>query len=212
MKCRIIAGLLFLFTFALAAFATGAGAAIVGIQVTVFKNGILQGTALGGLAGGLPTLIVSASLGNTLRFEVALDQSATLNSYNTTIATDDPTEIDFVGSAVEVSGKGFTGGGNPNTNLNDVTPSTGAGAIPGSGGSVTSQILYRLDYIVQAGVVTDLSADLRVNLTTIGGNTVNTLTREAAVRIDAQAPEPASRLLLGVGFIPLMRIFRKRRD
>ena len=212
MKRMRIAAMLSLFAIAMAASPPIAGAARVGIQVTVFRNGSLVGTALGGVVGGLPTLIVTASPGDTLRFEVALSQTATFQSYATNIRTDDPTEINFVnGSAVELSGKGFTGGGNPNTNLNDGSPGVGAGNIPGSGGTVTSQVIYRLDAIVQPGVVTDLSSDFRVTLQNIGSNTVNTLAREAAVRVDAQNPEPPSLLLLGMGLIPLVGSFSNKR-
>jgi hypothetical protein len=212
MKRMGIVVLLILVAVAPLAFVPITRAASLGIQITVFRNGNLVGTAAGGVAGAAPTLTVTAAPGDTLRFQVALDQSATFNSYSTTIATDDPTEIDFVnGSGMDLSGKGFTGGGNPNTTLNDASPASGAASVPGSGGSVTTQDLYRLDYTVQPGVTNDASADIRINLVSIGSNTVNTAIREAALRVDAQAPEPASLLLLGIGLIPLMRTFQRNR-
>ena len=198
--------------------AAPAFAALLGIQITVQLNSgsgfSTIGTAVGSAASLSTPLDVTASAGNTLRFIVGYDQVATYNVYATTIAADDPTEIDFVNaSGTDLSGKGFAGFvGGPNNSLNDATPESGNGNSAGSG-TVTTQDLYRVDYLV-TGPITDALRDFTVNLTNVGaGNTINTAAREASVRVNSGAvvvPEPATLLLLGSGLAGLLGFGRKK--
>ena len=94
-----------------------------------------------------------------------------------------------------------------------MTPESGNGNSAGSG-TVTTQDLYRVDYLVTAPF-TDALRDFTVNLTAVGtGNTLNTAAREASVRVDAGAailPEPSTLLLLGSGLAALAGLVRRKR-
>ena len=117
------------------------------------------------------------------------------------------------GSGTDLSGKGFAAfAGGPNVSLNDGNPESGNANSAGSG-TVTTQDLYRVDYLV-TGPITDALRDFTVNLTGVGtGNTVNTAAREASVRVNSGAvvvPEPATLLLLGSGLAGLLGFGRKK--
>ena len=199
-----------------------ANAVNIGLNIEVFKNGSSQGTAFGGsnTAGNTP-LIVTAVAGDTLRF-VMMYNIADTGTYSVTHTADannaagGSAEMAYVGgSGVELSGTGFAGGnGNPNTSLNDGTPTAGSAANISAAPSGT--LLYRVDYIVQAGVNSDGNRDftgvLIAHASSPVGNLVDSQTDTASVRVNAGAvvPEPASLLLLGSGLAGLFGFGRKK--
>ena len=201
-----------------------AGAAAIGINIEVFRNGVSQGTALGGPSTNtnIP-LVVWAFPGDTLRFVVLVNTaSLAITIYQTSITADannaagGSAELRYVaGGAVELTGNGFDlFGANPNNSLNDNSPTVGS-AVAGSlvGPGTASPNLYRIDYVVQAGVNADPLRDFTVVLGSLqnpGGDTVDTFHDSASVQVNPNAPEPGSLLLLGSGLAGLAISSRKK--
>ena len=189
---------------------SAAHAAFLGIQIVAQLNTgsgfVTQGTAFGAPAGGSTPLVVFTPPGDTLRFIVQYDQVATYTQYLTNVLTDDPSEIDYLlGSGVDLSGNGFGPLGAPDQQLNDASPHFGVISSRPTA-MVTGQALYRLEYIVQAGVNFDFLKDFTVTLNGAGsGNTINPAMNEASVVVSLQVPEPSALLLLAPGLALLAR-------
>jgi len=202
-------------------------AASLGINIEVFKNGVSQGTAIGGASTSTNVIFdVSAVAGDTLRFLVMLNAvpGGTMTAFGTNIMGVDANnsagglaEMRYVaGSAATFTGQNFAIlGGNPNNSLNDTSPAVGNGNSASSAATTNGPNLYKVEYIVQAGVNADALRDFNVVLTGIptspgGSDTLSTGTDSASVRVNLSIPEPASLLLLGSGLAALVGYGRKK--
>ncbi|MFQ5457679.1 MAG: PEP-CTERM sorting domain-containing protein, partial [Myxococcota bacterium] len=166
---------------------------------------------------GQGALIVKVSVGDTVRFTVGLQSTASSNitTFTTTLTVDDPNDIDYVpGSGVALDSVNFAPGADPDSQLTDATPGAGTISRPSSQIPIASIDLYRVDYIVQATNLLEVDTDFAVEgvFSTIW-NTDSSAGGVAAVNLIDVGwlfPEPSSILLLGSGLAALAGLTRRK--
>jgi hypothetical protein len=155
--------------------------------------------------------------GDVLEIYLRIDVGLPMHLYNTTITATDPSQVDFVnGSAVDLTGLGFSLVADPNTTLTDGTPSTGSGGSNLGATALSSNTLYRLRYQVSPTFLADGTRDITLAIDSIVfGNLNDSLDPNldtASIRLQqaAAVPEPGSLALLGTGLAALARHARRR--
>ncbi|MDP3939904.1 MAG: PEP-CTERM sorting domain-containing protein [Deltaproteobacteria bacterium] len=187
-----------------------ANAIVVDWEIEVLVNTVSQGTA----SSAGPILDVTVNAGDTVRFIAGVSAlgTGTLTTYTTSVTADDPLEIDYtINSAVDLTGLGFTSGAQPNATLNDTNPDDGQ--VNANAGAVAQVLdLYRLDYVVQAGVDSTAGVDFTVRgiIVTTGGDTATTGTARVRLNAGVGIPEPGTILLLGSGLAAMAGFGRRR--